>query len=154
MAHLLSALIPNAAQRDPLAPALGHSGKTLNYAELAQACSTAATRILARGLDRGERVAIFLDKRIETVTAIFGTAQAGGVFVPVNPVLKAEQVGHIIRDCSVRILVTSPERLALLRDTLSTCTSLRWVLVVEGAEESTHDGSYRVASCRRPPKSA
>lgn len=146
MAHLLSELIPNAAQRDPLAPALGHSGETLNYAELAQACSTAATRILARGLDRGERVAIFLDKRIETVTAIFGTAQAGGVFVPVNPVLKAEQVGHIIRDCSVRILVTSPERLALLRDTLPTCTSLRWVLVVEGAEESTHDGSYRVAS--------
>ena len=65
--------------------------------------------------DPASASAIYLDKRFETVIAAFGTAAAGGVFVPVNPLLKAEQVGYILRDCNVRVLVTSPERLALLR---------------------------------------
>jgi acyl-CoA synthetase (AMP-forming)/AMP-acid ligase II len=36
------------------------------------------------GLCRGERVALYLEKRPETVAATFGAACAGGVFVPVN----------------------------------------------------------------------
>jgi hypothetical protein len=48
----------------------------------------------------------------ETIQALFGTSLAGGVFVPVNPLLKAEQVAYILQDCNVRILVTSADRLA------------------------------------------
>jgi acyl-CoA ligase (AMP-forming) (exosortase A-associated) len=64
------------------------------------------------------------------VIAAFGAAAAGGAFVPVNPLLKAEQVGYILRDCNVRVLVTSPERLALLEPVLSACPDLRQVVVV------------------------
>ena len=71
------------------------------------------------GLGRGERVAVYLDKRIETVVSLFGTSAAGGVFVPVNPLLRAQQVAYILDDCDVRVLVTSAERLALLRDELA-----------------------------------
>ena len=52
-----------------------------------------------------------------------------GVFVPVNPILKAEQVGYILHDCNVRVLVTSPERFAALRDTLAACHDLRHVVL-------------------------
>ena len=38
---------------------------------------------------------------------MFGAAAAGGVYVPVNPLLKAEQVGYILQDCNVRVLLTS-----------------------------------------------
>jgi acyl-CoA synthetase (AMP-forming)/AMP-acid ligase II len=52
---------------------------------------------------------VYLDKRIETVTAIFGTSAAGGVFVDQSP--SALETGrHILDNCSVRILVTSAER--------------------------------------------
>ena len=67
------------------------------------------------GLRRGERVAVYLEKRVEMVVTAFGTAAAGGVFVPVNPLLKPEQVGYILRDCNVRVLVTSAERLRASR---------------------------------------
>ncbi len=70
--------------------------------------------MLALGLGRGERVAVYLEKRLETVIALFGAAAAGGVFVPVNPLLKPEQVAYILRDCNVRVLVTSADRLKLL----------------------------------------
>ena len=41
---------------------------------------------------------------------MFGAAAAGGVFVPVNPLLKPEQVAYILSDCNVRVLVTSADR--------------------------------------------
>jgi acyl-CoA synthetase (AMP-forming)/AMP-acid ligase II len=39
---------------------------------------------------------------------MFGASLAGLVFVPVNPLLKGEQVGHILRDCNVRVLADFP----------------------------------------------
>ena len=82
------------------------------------------------GTRRGDRVAVYLDKRIETVIALFGTSAEDGVFVPVNPLLRPKQVGYIMRDCGARILVTSPERLALLRDELRECKSVEDVVLV------------------------
>ena len=126
---LLHHLIAASAQRNPDAPALTFAGATQSYAEIDAAIGRFAAGLLALGLERSERVAIYLDKRPETVTAFFGTSAAGGVFVPVNPILKAEQVGYILQDCNVRVLVTSPERFATLCDTLAGCHDLRHVVL-------------------------
>ena len=75
-------------------------------------------------------MAVFLDKRIETVAAIFGTSAAGGAFVPVNPLLRQHQVAYILGDCDVRVLVTSPERLQLLGEALKACPTLAHILLV------------------------
>jgi acyl-CoA ligase (AMP-forming) (exosortase A-associated) len=97
------------------------------------------------GVAPGERVAIYLDKRLETVAAVFGTSAAGGVFVPVNPLLRPAQVGHILADCAVRVLVTTPERLALVRDELETCKSVQHVVIVGGGPTGAERGpSYAV----------
>jgi acyl-CoA synthetase (AMP-forming)/AMP-acid ligase II len=69
------------------------------------------------------------------VVAVFGAAAAGGVFVPVNPLLKPEQVAYILKDCNVRILVTSAERLKLLAPVLNECRDLQTVIVTGGAHE-------------------
>ncbi|CAN5397090.1 acyl-CoA ligase (AMP-forming), exosortase A system-associated [soil metagenome] len=125
---LLHDLISSAAHRAPEAPALTSAGQTWNSAELADAVDRCAGGLAAAGLKRGERVAIYLEKRFETVVASFGAPAAGLVFVPLNPLLKAEQVGFILRDCNVRALVTSPERLASLTAVLADCADLRCVI--------------------------
>ena len=78
----------------------------MDYAELAGLVQDTARGLLALGLNRTERVAVYLPKRLEAVAVLFGTALAGGVFVPINPLLKPEQVAYILRDCNVRVLVT------------------------------------------------
>jgi len=130
---LLSQLIAVSAHRTPNAVALTSGAASLTYAEMEQAVTQLACGLLALGLARGERVAIYLEKRFETVIASFGAPAAGGVFVPVNPLLKPEQVAFILQDCNVRVLLTSPDRLALLRDTLAQCPDLRHVVVTEPA---------------------
>ena len=126
---LLPELIALTAQRSPQAIALTSGASHLSYGDLNASVSQFAAGLMGLGLARSERVAIYLEKRFETVIASFGAPAAGAVFVPVNPLLKPEQVAFILRDCNVRVLVTSPERLALMKDVLSECHDLRHVVV-------------------------
>ena len=143
---LLHDLISKTASAKPEAAALTYGKADLSYGELDAAVNRFASGLISLGLERGERVAIYLEKRFETVIASFGTPAAGGVFVPLNPLLKAEQVGYILRDCNVRVLVTSPERLALLQETLHECHDLRHVVVLDSAEAVGSNGAFRI--CR------
>ena len=70
-------------------PALTYKDDTVTYAGLWREVGAFAAGLRAIGLERGQRVAIYLDKGIETVASVFGTSAAGGVFVPVNPLLRA-----------------------------------------------------------------
>src|SRR5690606_4596326 len=134
MQILLHDLPRHAAWRTPEREALVYGEQSLNYGALYEAIERFASGLMHAGIARGERVAIFLEKRFETVIAAFGTAAAGAVFVPVNPLLKAEQVAYILRDCGVRLLVTSVERLSLLSEALVECPELRHlVLCGDGA---------------------
>ena len=135
-ATLLHELALVAADRSPAAPALRHDTDVIEYARLAHDIRRFASALAALGISRGERVAIYLDKRPETVVASFGAPAHGAVFVPINPLLKAEQVGYILRDCSVRVLVTSEERLRTLAPALAECPALSHVIII-GAKAST-----------------
>src|SRR5439155_3941728 len=130
MADLVHQLITESAARCPQRCALKYRDQTLSYSELASAMHAFAVALLDLGLGRADRVAIYAEKRFETVIAMFGTAAAGGAYVPVNPLLKAEQVAYILTDCNVRVLVTSAERLPLLIPVLSQCPDLRCVVVM------------------------
>jgi len=130
MLALLPELVLSGAEARPDATALRFKGQALTYADLARATRQLACGLMRLGLDRSERVAVYLPKQFETVIAFFGTSLAGGVFVPVNPLLKADQVAHILTDCNVRILITSPERAADLEAVLATCPDLRHIVLV------------------------
>ncbi len=128
--HVLPAL---RAAIDPTARALTLRSTHLNYGELASAIGRFADALIGAGLSAHERVGIFLPKTFETVIGMFGAAHAGCVFVPVNPLLKPAQVEHILNDCSVRIVVTSADRLAGLQAILPHCTQLKLVVLVDKA---------------------
>jgi acyl-CoA ligase (AMP-forming) (exosortase A-associated) len=136
MPDLLHNLIMRSASASPEAEALVHQRQMMTYAALAEGVSRTAAAYLELGLRRSERVAVYMDKRFEVVIAVFGAAAAGGVFVPVNPLLKPDQVAYILKDCKVRILVTSMERLRLLAPTLRECHDLHAVIVVGGKAEA------------------
>jgi acyl-CoA ligase (AMP-forming) (exosortase A-associated) len=127
---LLHELIHQHAGRD--AEALTFRDARLSYGALQARLEGLAHGLLGLELQRAERVAIYLEKCVELVVACFGTSAAGGVFVPLNPLLKPEQVVHILRDCGARVLITSADRLPLLEAALPQAPQLREVIVVGG----------------------
>jgi acyl-CoA ligase (AMP-forming) (exosortase A-associated) len=138
-------LVAAAARARGDAPALTVRDTTLTYAELWREVGAVAAGLAGLGLRRGQRVAVYLDKRVETVATIFGASAAGGVFVPVNPLLRAKQVAYILADCDARVLVTTPERLDLLRADLDSCKALDHVVVI-GAAAPAGGAGYAVST--------
>jgi acyl-CoA ligase (AMP-forming) (exosortase A-associated) len=132
MTALLHDLIFASASRSCAADAVACQGRTLSYADLAAGVRAVAHGLGALDVGRGERVAVYLEKRLETVLAMFGAAAAGAVFVPINPLLRPRQVAHILKDCNVRVLVTSAERLRSLTEVLHDCHDLGTVVTVDG----------------------
>jgi acyl-CoA ligase (AMP-forming) (exosortase A-associated) len=130
MSQLLFELALRSAERTPDAPSLTFKGGTNDYATFARALEEFARALLGLRLGRLERVAVYLPKQPETVITMFGAARAGCVFVPVNPLLKPGQVGHILNDCNVRVLVTSAERAANLASVLEASPDLRHLILV------------------------
>jgi len=129
MRYQVHHLVAEVASARPDAPAVACKEVTVSYGELWRDVRSFGGALAGVGLRRDDRVAVYLDKRIETVVALFGTSAGGGVFVPVNPLLRPGQVGYILRDCDARVLVTSPDRLALLAPELDECKSLEHVVL-------------------------
>jgi acyl-CoA ligase (AMP-forming) (exosortase A-associated) len=130
---LLSELISVSAECTPQAIALTQVESSLSYGDLNNKVTQFSSVLMSCGIGRGERVAIYLEKRFESVIASFGATASGAVFVPINPLLKPEQVAFILRDCNVRVLVTSAERLALLKHDLADCHDLRHLVLTDSA---------------------
>ncbi|MGC3984924.1 MAG: acyl-CoA ligase (AMP-forming), exosortase A system-associated [Pseudorhodoferax sp.] len=128
---LLADLLAQSTERWPHATALRIDGASIAYAAVQEAVSAHAAGLLALGVERADRVAIWLDKSPEMVVACFGAAAAGGAFVPINPVLKPQQVVHVLVDSGARVLVTSAQRLTLLAPCLAACGALRHVVLTD-----------------------
>ncbi|MEZ5566617.1 MAG: acyl-CoA ligase (AMP-forming), exosortase A system-associated [Gammaproteobacteria bacterium] len=139
---LVQDLIFASAARQGTRSAIRAGHTVLSYHELADLVTATATGLLGLGLGARDRVAVYLPKTVETVATFFGTALAGGVFVPVNPVLKAPQVGHILRDSGAHILVTSSGRLTGLQELFDSGA--------RSATESLPDLKYVVLTDSRP----
>ena len=131
-------LLAESASSTPDSPALTYKDETVTYGQLWERSQVAGAQLAGLGVRPGDRVAIYLEKRLETVVALFGASVAGAISVPVNHVLKPAQVAHILRDSGARVLVTSGDRLAQLAGELGG-TEVTDVVVIGSAAAAGPD---------------
>lgn len=132
-------LLAEQAAARPNAAALTYRGHTATYAEVWRSARAAAAQLRSIGVQRGDRVAIYLEKRLETVAAIFAASAAGALFVPVNHVLKPLQVGHILADSGATVLITSADRLGQLAAALAGSDVANVIVVGDAVPEASGD---------------
>ncbi len=131
MYSLIHQFISHSAQQTPDADALIFKTQTLTYRALNRELCSIAHGFINQGILRNERIATYLPKQFESVIALFAASAAGASFVPVNPILKAEQCCYILNDCNVRILITSTARLKQLESHLLKCSDIHTVIIVD-----------------------
>ncbi len=81
----------------------------LTYAGLDDATARVATALREKGLEVGDRVAVMLPNVPAFAVLYFAILRAGGVAVPMNPLLKAREVEFYLTDSGARLIfVASP----------------------------------------------
>ena len=112
--------------------------KRLSYAEIDALANRLSNALIANGLDRQDRVAVYLDNSVESVISIFGVMKAGGVFVVVNPQVKAKKIEYILNNCQVKVLITDSKHLKEISEILPHCPNLNTILIID----YKHDTQY------------
>ena len=114
MQRLLPRLVSDSAERNPAAPAVVMDGVTLDYGLLEERSNRFARSLVAHGVRRGDRVALWLPKSPDAIVALYGIMKAGAAYVPVDPSAPAPRLAYIARDCEVAGLVTTRDRASAL----------------------------------------
>lgn len=128
---LLHQALDQAAARRPEHPAVRFSGTQLTYAELAARSNSLAHALAAQGVQRGDRVGIYMNKSLEAITAVYGIMKAGAAYVPLDPFAPLARLEYVIADCDIRVLVTAAMKLDDVRQMLEDGASLDCVIGVE-----------------------
>jgi acyl-CoA synthetase (AMP-forming)/AMP-acid ligase II len=92
------------------------SGLRLTFRELNDRCNQVANVLLAKGVKKGDRVAIMLMNSAEFFEAYFAIAKVGGVVVPLNWRLVADELEFILKDSGSTTLIFGHEFLDLASD--------------------------------------
>ncbi|ALO92844.1 Acyl-CoA synthetase [Streptomyces hygroscopicus subsp. limoneus] len=123
----------------------------LSYREADELSDAVAAHLAARGLERGDRVAVVLQNSPHFVLAVLGAWKAGATVVPVNPMYKSGEVAHVLRDGEVAALICSDRAWeAYLRQTAAD-SPVRIVLTACERDFQTRDDP-RVLGFERLPQ--
>jgi long-chain acyl-CoA synthetase len=106
----LAALVRAAAAGRPGAPAVVDGTARLSWAELDTLVDRVAAGLAARGLHRGDRVAVQLPNGLDWLRAVLGALRAGLVVVPVNTAYTDPEVEHLLTDSGAALLVAGATR--------------------------------------------
>ena len=93
--------------RQPEKTALVCGAERYSYSELDRRVGALAAALQAAGVQRGERIAIFLDNTIEFVASVFAALRIGAVFMPINPLTKEGKLAYMLADSRASALLTS-----------------------------------------------
>jgi malonyl-CoA/methylmalonyl-CoA synthetase len=83
-------------------------GQALSYGALEAGAGRVAARLLADGVEPGDRVALQAEKSVEAVMVYLGALKAGAVFLPLNAAYTASEVEYFRADAEPRLLITDP----------------------------------------------
>jgi long-chain acyl-CoA synthetase len=88
-----------------LVPVFGELHQTITYQELDQLADRFAAGLQKLGLQKGDRVSLYMANCPQFVIAYYGTLRAGGVVVPGNPLYVSREIEHLLNDSGAKFAV-------------------------------------------------
>jgi len=134
MTYLLHHLLAESAARFPGNEAVRFEGESLTYAELDRFTNQLARALKAAGVQRGDRVGLYVHKSLASIVSIFGILKAGGVYVPLDPNAPGKRLAYITRNCDIRVLVTSTAKLSALAEFFPLGTPIENVVLTDDGD--------------------
>ena len=124
----------------PDKPALVFGSQRTSYSELNRRVNCVANSLLNMGLKKGDRVAVLLHNCPEFIETYFACAKSGGIFVPINNLLKQKELMQIFEYVNPRFLIFDKEFSKIIESTGPELKSVEFRIVLH--DESTAISQY------------
>lgn len=126
VSHLLSEQV----KLRPANPAMFYGDKVVTYGELEARVSATAIALYEAGIRSGDKVGVFFPNHPDFVVAFFAVVRIGATVVPINPLLKADEIAHILADSDSKAVIVHELLLPELETSLNRLQSLETVFVM------------------------
>jgi acyl-CoA synthetase (AMP-forming)/AMP-acid ligase II len=97
------------AERHAARPALVGPGQRLTWSELSDRTGAVAKALIAHGVGRGDRVAVWTPPAVDGMLAFLACVRIGAIFVGVNPRFKSSELQHLLVDARPRLFLGAAE---------------------------------------------
>lgn len=121
--RLVSDIVRLQAQRTPFKTALVYEEFRDTFQDLETLINRTANALLDRGIQRGERVAIFSHNNRSYVILRFAIIRAGAIFTPINFMLNAGEVAYILEHSGARFVIAEDTLCAICDDAINQLAS-------------------------------
>ena len=134
---LLNEFLEKSAALYPDKIALVCRNQRFTYVEINNAANSLSSTLIAEGFQSQDRAIVYLDNSVESVISLFGILKAGGIFVMVDPQVKARKLEYVLGDCKARALITDTEHLGNVSEAVSRSPNLEQIIVTDYEKAST-----------------
>lgn len=135
MAYLIHHFLENSADQKPDSEAVVHGKNRFSYREVEHMANKIANWLITQGIRKGQRIALLLRNSVSYIASYYGILKAGGVVVPLNTGLEADELKAMLVDCSPEIFISENH----FSDTIQNIFSekelyIRWLVMIEEQE--------------------
>ena len=128
MIYLLSRILERSVEQFPDHEAFRCEGVALTYSDLTRQANGLAHWLVEQGVQRGDRVGIYLSKSLKSAVAIYGIWKAGAAYVPLDPGAPLSRLAYVINHCGTLHLITQKSKRSRLPALLEAAPDLHWVV--------------------------
>ena len=104
--RLLGEALEFSNRNHPFKTAAIYKGEEFTYANQYECAQNLATYLVNNGIEKGDRIAIFMNNSWQCVVSIYGITLSGGVFLVINPQTKANKLNYILNDSGAKMVIS------------------------------------------------
>jgi len=151
MKRILIHNIQRSAKDNPNGIAFKQLSQTVTYQQLLNKSCSLANFLIEKGVKKGDRVGVFMNRSIESSYGIYGILAAGAAYVPIDTKLPNERILHLLNDCGISILLTNGANSKNLQELVAENHPLKTVIglkenSIKGLSAYTWDHALSMAS--------
>lgn len=141
MLFTLPHIIQNSARFFPEHEAFRCGKDTISYGDLDKKTDQLASHLITKGVRKGDRIGIYMERCLQTALAVYGIMKAGAVYVPLDPTAPHARTRFLLDDCGIKHVTTTLKQRRRLKAILDTETHLESIIGIE-ADFNTQSVSW------------
>jgi len=115
--------------------------KEYSYSEITKYAKNLAFHLVNAGIEKGDRIAIYMNNSWQSIVSIYGITLAGGVFLVINPQTKANKLNYILKDSGSKVVISVGNLQSELKLAIEGLNDIKAIILTEW-ELHTHNSAF------------